>query len=942
MVRTATTVRIERFMGIEPRCVGYSPVSVRFPVPTIRAVRTRCTQFPTHWLLTAATMAQPSRLSTAQGGLGKDPRSTMQRPAANATFGALLRWHRSVAGLTQDALAERAGLSRRGIADLERGARLAPYSATVERLVTTLGLSDAERAEIVAAARSRPQGSLDPSSPTLDPADATRGYNLPRRLTALVGRESELAELARLLPSTSLLTFAGPAGVGKTRLAVECAASTFDGLDFGVRWIDLGRLSDAALLIPAVAAACGVPGDSTEALAAGLAELLQSRTLLLALDNCEHLAEACAALVATLLQRCPSVQILTTSREPLDIDGEVVWRVSPLAIPRSADSLSAAELMECPSARLFVDRATSVRSDFTLSTLNATPVARICIQLDGIPLALELAAALVRVFPPEQLAQRLEQDPRLLARSARRTVSRHQTLDAAIEWSYDLLGESQRALLRRLAVFAGGWSIEAAETVCALETTPPDDILSTLMQLVDKSLVSVEASTTAGRYRLLEPIRQYALRKLADADESVAARAAHMAWYQTLAEQSAAPAGGPREVELLDRLEMEHDNFRAALGWALSSGKDGAALRLAAALFRFWDRRGYLVEGCRWLDAAIARVDGTEPESLPHALNGAAQLWCWRGNFERANDLAERAIHAAETADDRRGKAWGLLTRGLAAEFSADMHGASRLFKESIAAARRADDAVLLSLALQCLARVHVWTGTPGAEARELIEESLRQARSAGSRHALATALTTAGDAAWRAGDINRALALWDQSLRLLRDVGYWRGFPSLVERVGWGIAARVQLGSAARLFGAAERQFALMGLAVRSYEASEHQRIVAVLEAKMTPAAFASAWSEGMSMDRAAALSFVLFETSAEDSPSASDVIDARGHTSLSARETQVLTLVASGCTNPEIAAQLVLSSRTVKRHMDNIFDKLGVSTRAAAATVAQRAGWL
>lgn len=770
----------------------------------------------------------------------------------------------------------------------------------------------------------------------------TPSHRLPRQLTPLIGREHDLSETARLLEATPLLTLSGTAGVGKTRLALEAAARNADQFDVGITFVELARLSDPSLLIAAVGAACAVPGDSLDSLADALAEHLMEHKLLLVLDNCEHLVDAVAEMVATLLQRCPALAVLTTSREPLDIDGEVIWRVAPLGIPPAAQSARAHELLESPAVRLFLDRARAAEPDFTLSDENASAVARICIQLDGIPLAIEIAAALVRGLPPAQLAERLERDPRLLARSARRNLARHQTLDAAIDWSYELLSEAQRTLLRRLAVFVGGWSLEAAEDVCADGTAIVTSQVATLLsQLVDKSLVLVSARGARARYRLLEPIRHYACRKLTEAGEDTRLRNAHLAWFAVLAEQSEAPGGGPWEVASLDSVEVEHDNFRVALAWALEDRNADAALRLAAALFRFWDRRGHLVEGCRWLDAALALASNAPRAAVARALNGAAQLWSWRGDGERALALASQAVLVSQEINDRRGVAWGLLTQGIVVESSGDFAEAIRLYRES-AAASRLEDPVLRSLALQCEARAYAWGADRGQVAADTLNESLSLAREAGSLHAIGAALTTAGDLEWRHADVESAVDFWAQALERLRDVSSWRSFPRLLERLGWATAARGQFREAVHLLAAAERQRAVLGVPMHVYDAAEHRRARATVHGALSPTDFSSSWSAGAAWDRRYALEFAISTARQSDVSEQATRASLPVEKRLSQRETEVLKLVAAGNTNRQIAEALILSPRTVKRHMDNILDKLAVSSRAAAATAAQRAGWL
>ena len=431
---------------------------------------------------------------------------------APATFGDLLRQHRQAAGLTQQALAERAGLSVHGIQKLERGATR-PYRDTAQRLIAALQLSTDEQARFQAAVSPvRRHGSTTPVAAVSDGAR----HNLPLPVTSLVGREAATREVEHLLADTRLLTLTGIGGCGKTRLALEVGRAVIDQYPDGVWLVELGPLADPALVTPRVATALGVRETAEQPLASALSNALRQRHMLLVLDNCEHLLDACAQLIDGLLRTCPDVRVLATSREPVGIGGEVAWRVPSLELPDAEPSASLEQLLLKPAVQLFVQRAMAARPRFALTVGNAQAVVQICRRLDGIPLALELAAARIEALTAEQIAQRLDQRFRLLTGGSRAALPRQQTLGATLDWSYDLLGKHERLLFERLAVFTGGWTLEAAEAVCAGRGLDSEDVLDVLAQLTRKSLVVAdEVADGAERYSLPETVRDYARQKLA-------------------------------------------------------------------------------------------------------------------------------------------------------------------------------------------------------------------------------------------------------------------------------------------------------------------------------------------------------------------------------------------------------------------------------------------
>ncbi|MBV9325109.1 MAG: XRE family transcriptional regulator [Chloroflexi bacterium] len=508
-------------------------------------------------------------------------------------FGALLQRHRQAAGLSQEELAELASISRRGVSDLERGLRRAPYLATIRRLADALHLFEAQRSRFTGASRGEPSMPI-PAAAT----GHTRSDNLPRQLTSFVGHDRDLVELRRLLTSTPLLTLTGAGGMGKTRLALRLAQDVSPQQPDGTWLVELAQVLDPGLVPLAIATTLGVPEQPDRTLVESLTRYIGSKQTLIVLDNCEHLITACAELAHRLLSNCPRVRIIATSREPLRTPGEAVWHVRPLMLPNSNDVLEQVGATE--AARLLVERARASQPELTLAPGDAPYLAAICRALDGIPLAIELAASRVNLLGIQGLALRLGEALQLLSRGNRTAPLRQQTLRAALEWSYQLLSPLERRLFARMSVFAGGWSLDAAEHVCAENPAELVDSVDGQQRLVDCSLVQAEPVAEGSvRYRLLQTIRQYASEQLhrTGQAEVQATQRRHATFYCQLAEHGEAELIGPLQAVWFAHFEREHDNFRAALRWAVDTVEADLGLRLGAALVRFWFIRGHISEG---------------------------------------------------------------------------------------------------------------------------------------------------------------------------------------------------------------------------------------------------------------------------------------------------------------------------------------------------------
>ncbi|SRR5579884_626936 len=485
-------------------------------------------------------------------------------------------------------------------------------------------------------------------------------HNLPVQLSSFIGREKQIVEVQALLARARLLTLTGSGGTGKSRLSLQVAADLVETYRDGVWLVELAAVSDAALVVQAVASVVNVREEPGKPLLQSLVEGLRGKQLLLVLDNCEHVLEAAASLAEGVLKQCPEVKILASSREGLGLSGEQTYRVPSLGLPPDPGqrrTVGLEDVIGSESVRLFAERAALVRPDFTLTPGNAPTLARLCHRLDGIPLALELAAARVRALPVEQIEARLQDRFRLLTGGSRTALPRQQTLRALIDWSYDLLSETERTLLRRLSVFMGGWTLEAAEAICAGEGIEEWEVLDLLTSLVDKSLVVYEGPEPSTRYRLLETIRQYARDRLYEAGDGALYRDRHRDWFLSLAEQAEPQLQGPEQALWLERLETEHDNLRAALEWSLAAdGSAEAGLRLVGALWRFWEMRGYLTEGRAHLADALSHAQTQErTQERARALTGAGNLAWHQSDYEAARTLHEQSLAIYQALGNTKG-----------------------------------------------------------------------------------------------------------------------------------------------------------------------------------------------------------------------------------------------------------------------------------------------
>jgi predicted ATPase/DNA-binding XRE family transcriptional regulator len=676
----------------------------------------------------------------------------------DAPFGRLLRAYRMAAGLSQDELAERAGLSRRGISDLERGARRSPYPASARRLADALGLSAADRAALLASAHAVVSAAAArPTQP-----------RLPVSLTSFVGRERDIADVRRLLQRTRLLTLTGPGGIGKTRLALEVARSSA-----AAAFVDLVPVPDGSLVAAATAAALGIAERPRVPLLDLLATTLAARDALLVLDNCEHVVTACAELADHLLRACPALRILATSRQPLAVAGEQLWPVAPLPVGGPIDA-PGADLSE--AVRLFAERARLVQPDFELSDRNVAAVGEICRRLDGIPLAIELAAARVRVFGLERLAARVDEGLQLLKTEVHGVPARQQTLRAAIDWSYVLLSGQEQACFRRLSVFTGGWTEEAAAAIVPdTDGMHADELLDLVTRLVDRSLVQVEPGADGVmRYGMLETIRDYALGQLRANGEEAALRLRHAAYFLALAEEGEPELWGPQPEPWLRRIEQDLDNYRAAITWLVDSTDVAQASRLGAALGRFWLVAGRYAEG-EALVARLLRLAPAEGPTLVRArlMRANASLLAFQGDAAAAQPLAEAALAALRVLGPDREIARALILLGDTVQTRGDIATARRLLDEAVAVSRRAGATVELVDALHYLSGDALAAGEYD-RAHAHADDCLAVARQAGYGRGVARALRALGSIAYIEHDGVAAHRHLEAGLAAAHDVGDW------------------------------------------------------------------------------------------------------------------------------------------------------------------------
>jgi predicted ATPase/DNA-binding SARP family transcriptional activator len=721
----------------------------------------------------------------------------------------------------------------------------------------------------------RPEARLAPAEPA-DASPSLRPPSLPLPLTPFVGREREIEELVVRLETTPLLSLTGTGGVGKTRLSLRIAEEAHTAFPGGVWFVDLSALTDPGLVAGHVAATLKVREQSDRPLIQALSSALSAVPTLLILDNCEHLLDACARLTKELLESCPRLRILVTSRQSLGIPGETVWRVPSLSLPEVPHTPLAVggvtvPLVQYEAIQLFVSRAIAVMPTFALNAQTAGATVEICRRLDGIPLALELAAARMNVLSVTQIADRLEDRFRLLTTGSRIGPRRQQTLQAALDWSYDLLTEPERCLLRRLSIFVGGWTLAAAEAICPdrpkeedsesrsephIPSDPSiatDDVLDLMGQLVDRSLVTVEGGVEGVlRYRLMDSIRQYAQERLRETGEEQSLLRRHNDYYLLWTEGIHAKLIGAEQGVTVKLLEAEHDNLRAVL----SAGDPATCMRLAGALWRFWWIRGYYTEGRAWLRAALAHADAVSPSYRAQAVGGAAALAGEQGDLTAAQAYAEEFLAIRRQIGDPVGIARALNNLGLCFVHQARYEEARPLLEESLALKRAGNDLRGIAQSLGNLGLI-AFAQREMERACMLYTEAMAICRSLNDRQSVNWVACSLGDVALQQNDLKTARSYFEESLRISQELQETRTMGVALDRIGIVACREGNHPAGLRLMSAAESHLIPLGSPGVPSEKDLHPAVLAEARVRLGAHACDAAWNAGktLSIDQAIAL---------------------------------------------------------------------------------------
>ena len=699
--------------------------------------------------------------------------------------------------------------------------------------------------------------------------------NLPQQLTSFIGRKKEIEEVKQLLAPnladdqleenaalTRLITLIGPGGTGKTRLSLQAGGELLEVFPDGVWLVELAPLADPQFIVQTIAARLGLSAQPGRPLLDHLTGYLRSRRLLLILDNCEHLLADCAALADSLLRDCPNLHILTSSREALGIDGEQAYHVRSLALPQHMEGLSLAQLSSYEAVSLFVQRAAAVQTGFTLTSENAASVLQICRRLDGIPLAIELAAARTRVLMPAQIALRLDQRFQLLTGGSRTALPRQRTLQALIDWSFDLLSEPESIFFQRLSVFVGGRTLEAAESVAGYAPIESFEVLDLLQQLVSKSLVVAERTDLGMRYHFLRTIRQYAQNKLAQSGEASIMRSRHLEYFVSLVEEMAPGYRRQNQLSLLARTDFEIDNMRAALDWAVESGRHEAAARLVSAavdyLYYYGSR---FVEGYQWALRVLKNLEKISPEFQIRLLVAAGKLAYANGDLSSSKQYCQEALKKARKLGDKENQAWSLIFAGVSSiKQSGTDSEAVRYVAEGLTIFRELDHQPGIAQALNIMGELLRSSGDY-RRAREAYEESLDIVRETGEVIRENILIANLSYVAYNLGDYERAAELSASSFNQAYRLGMRLGAANRLADLAGPLSKLGEAEKAAQLMGLSAALMAETGADYQIPDKNELTKYEADIRAQLDEQTFDAAWKKGQAMDLDQAVSLTLGE---------------------------------------------------------------------------------
>jgi predicted ATPase/DNA-binding CsgD family transcriptional regulator len=755
-----------------------------------------------------------------------------------------------------------------------------------------------------------------------------REGKLPVGVTRLVGRRREVAEIHRLLSVSRLVTLTGVGGVGKTRLALEVAGQRRRVFADGAWWVELADLRSPDLLVVTAMRGIGlanpVTGDAAE-----LIEYVRERQLLLVLDNCEHLVGACAVLVDELLRAAPGLHVLATSREPLSVAGEHTFLVPPLSVPHEDAATVAGDPAQHEAVMLFAERAAAAAPGFAVTAGNRQVVAAVCRKLDGLPLAIELAAGRVRALSPEQILHRLDDQYSVITGAGRARPSRHQTLQAAMDWSFQLCSEHERLLWVRLAVFAGGFDLDAVEAVCAGDELTREEVLEALIGLVDKSVVTREERGGRGRHRMLETVRQYGLHRPDAAVEVQQLRRTHRDYYLALAERFGREWFGPDQAEWIDRMRAEHANVRAALGFCFGDNREAkSGLAIAGALWMYWVSCGPLCEGRHWLDRGLLLHRQQCPERA-RALWACAYLAAGQGDIPAALPMLSECRRLADDIHDQVALSCAAYVLGMIEMFGATPGRAVALLEESLAVERALTEPTPLgSLPQFGLAFANISVGNID-RGTELAEDCLTRCQAHGEHYVRSYALMALGMSEVLRGQIEPATAHMREEIKIKRELNDVVGIAWAIEVFAWMAAEEDDAVRSARLFGASRALWRALGAYLSGFEVylRRHDQYENKVRITLGETAFLVAFQQGTQLSTDQAVAYACGTHTPPPAPSAPPPAI------LTKREAQVAALVATGASNKQIADQLVISQRTAEGHVEHILAKLGFTSRAQIA---------